>query len=758
MDTGIHRTEGTVTKRYASLAVVALLITYGSLYPFNFAAPPNGVFARLFSELDSMGSRGDILGNIGLFLPWGVIGILVLPPRKALYWTAASSFAIASGLQIAQVWTPTRTPALYDVIWNMVGCAIGVAFGHYMRGRRQLLSAKPAGAAFLLAAWMLVEWLPLVPSLDLQLIKDHLKALLALDSLDFGQLSMRLALTLLFGELLVRTCKPIQSLFLLPVVVLAIVSGKLIIVDASLTASAVLGHLCGVIAWYGIFRLDSDRRSALVVVALIGAYSIQALSPFALKIEPSSFGFLPFDGMLQGSMLDNARSLATSLLLFGSVLLLLRDSGSKTSVTSVGLALWVFLLEALQMFIASRSASITEPLLVLIAGFLVTSMDSASRTEPVMPHSEPEVRPEQPHGQPVRAISGQRYAAGVAVVVVLIVVALKILLSMPAVPYNVKELFRGDGNILALALFALALLWIGLGSVWLGRSLLRSAYPALLFPPMTVLVGLISLALLWSGVTSESVSDIAGASNRFWFVTNRNVWGDFWRDLFLYLDAPGAIGFLETCVRYWALYTPLSVCLGLLVYAFGQKTDNRHGWLTWSALAGSVCLLLWLCKAIAFDWSSTDNLNELIARDGEWGWGGGGYLYGLLFLICLNAMLLANISGSGLRRIATPLLFSVAAIPLGWWLLNHGLEQNVEKYDRVFSGVQFLLGPDRSHALSQNVLFLRWSLVQILGTLVIGTGLRVGLQVGPQFGPRLGRPWLGHPNAADAVTRQVARG
>jgi hypothetical protein len=356
----------------------------------------------------------------------------------------------------------------------------------------------------------------------------------------------------------------------------------------------------------------------------------------------------------------------------------------------------------------------------------------------------------------VRAISGRRYAAGAAVVVVLIVVALKILLSMPAVPYNVKELFRGDGNILALALFALALLWIGLGSVWLGRSLLRSVYPALLFPPMTVLVGLISLALLWSGVTSESISDIAGASNRFWFVTNRNVWGDFWRDLFLYLDAPGVIGFLETCVRYWALYTPLSVCLGLLVYAFGQKADNRHGWLSWSALAGSVCLLLWLCKAIAFDWSSTDNLNELIARDGEWGWGGGGYLYGLLFLICLNAMLLANISGTGLRRLGAPLLFSVAAIPIGWWLLNHGLEQNVEKYDRVFSGVQFLLGPDRSHALSQNVLFLRWSLVQILGTLVIGSGLRVGLRVRLQNGLKNGRPWLWYPNAADAATHQVA--
>ena len=55
-------------------------------------------------------------------------------------------------------------------------------------------------------------------------------------------------------------------------------------------------------------------------------------------------------------------------------------------------------------------------------------------------------------------------------------------------------------------------------------------------------------------------------------------------------------------------------------------------------------LVLWLCKAIAFDWSSTDNLNELIAREGELGLGGGGYLYALLAVLAINAVLLARVS------------------------------------------------------------------------------------------------------------------
>jgi hypothetical protein len=142
----------------------------------------------------------------------------------------------------------------------------------------------------------------------------------------------------------------------------------------------------------------------------------------------------------------------------------------------------------------------------------------------------------------------------------------------------------------------------------------------------------------------------------------------------------------------------------------------------------SAVLWLWLCKAVAFDWSSTDNLNELIAADGHWGWGGGGYLYALLAVICANAVLVA-------RMRLTFLWMAVAAgvtlgmIPVGWWLLNQGLEQQVHKYDLIFSGVQFLLGPDRKNVLGPEVLFLRWGVVQLAGVLVIAVGARIAQPV-----------------------------
>jgi hypothetical protein len=233
----------------------------------------------------------------------------------------------------------------------------------------------------------------------------------------------------------------------------------------------------------------------------------------------------------------------------------------------------------------------------------------------------------------------------------------------------------------------------------------------------------ISLLLLYASVTEESIADIAGSNNLHWFVTNKDIWGEAARKLFLFLP-PQFVSFFERPVRYGALYGPLVTFLALLFVAVETRRRPNFGVQDIALLFCSSILWLWLCKGIAFDWSSTDNLNELIGRDGPWGWGGGGYLYALLGVICANAVLLArtplrwgwSIAGAGT---------TLAMVPLGWWLLNLGLEQEVEKYGQVFSGVQFLLGPDRKHLMSADVLFLRWSSVQVAVVTVIAMGARL---------------------------------
>jgi len=719
---------------YKYLVVLAVLISYGSLYPFDFSVAPPGALGRLFSEADFGGSRGDVFGNIGLFVPWGVAGMFTIAPRfgmaRALALTFAIGFVIAFSLQVAQIWIPSRTSALNDVFWNMVGCSVGALVGHRLLTHHHKLSDVlnlQRTSSYVLAAWIVVEWLPLIPSLDFQLVKDNVKDLLAFESISFSLVFERAAITLLIGELLNRIFKPSDSLILLPLLVAAVILGKLFLIDVQLSTSMILGFALGVLGWWVLLKFSSDHRTATIVVALLLAYSMRALEPFNLKEVPSYFGWLPFEGLLEGSMLVNIRTLGSNLLLFVGVLFLLRSAGSNIRAASVVIALWVMSIELVQLFITGRSGSITEPMLVLICGKLINELDFSSKVltfENRPTHSIEERTALK--GEKTSEFAWHRAAIQTAISVLVVVAGLKVLLELPEIPYNVKELFRADGSVLALAAFALSLLWIGTGSVWLGQRLMQSRSPGTRLFPLTIVVSLISLALLWLGVTSESVSDIVGASNRFWFVTNKNVWGDFWREVFLYFDAPDAIGFLETCVRYWALYTPLIIFLALIVYFWNPGKRQQPTKFTTSGLVLVAFLILWLCKAIAFDWSSTDNLNELIAQEGKWGWGGGGYLYGLMLLLCMNAVLLGELSIANTRSLIAAVFLSLLAIPLGWWLINQGLEQHIVKYDAVFPGVQFLIGPDRNNLLSQSELLIRWSLVQIAGVLILAWGVRIG--------------------------------
>jgi len=710
------------------LAVLALLIVYGSTYPFDFAKAEPDALRRLFSDWRPTSTRGDMLGNMALFVPWGLAGILSsashVGTQRAVLVTAVSGLVLALGSQIAQVWLPSRNAALADVLWNMLGIVVGLVVG--WRVRKRLAAGNPSARAAsvvtvcLLGAWLLAYWLPLVPSLDLQLLKDNFRLVLSDRGLSIEAFMPGLAMALMSGYLLSRLMGVRASLLWLPAWLALAAFGQLFIVAARVGMSAPLGFIAGTLLWWASAWVGEQRRIVVTAVVLIAAYSLQALSPFEFRDVPGTFGWLPLAAMLEGSMLSNVHTLVDSLLIFASFLYLVEAVGGRPAVASAGLAVWALGIEIIQMYVETRTADITLPLLVILMGQAFRMLRPVSfTTEPLADAS----RPEDIAAQPVRSVLQPLLAALTAVA--LIATGLHVMLRLPSIPYNVRELFLGDGHPLALVVFSLAMLWAGAGAYCLAEVVTATRRPAWMLPPTALAVSLISLLLLSASVTSESIEDISGSSNLYWFVTNKDTWGVAWRSIFLRLDAPELISFLERCVRYAALYAPLPIVLGLMIAVQrGSSYESARPSRLFGVLISAV-LTLWLCKAIAFDWSSTDNLNELIARDGSWGWGGGGYLYMLLMLICLNSLVLAASMG-GLLGGA---LFTVFAMPLGWWLLNQGLEPAVEKYDIVFSGAQFLLGPDRSHALPVRDLFVRWVVVQAGVTLIIATGTWLGLAI-----------------------------
>lgn len=714
------------------LLVIALLIIYGSLYPGSFSQPEPGVLENFFSDWRWMTSLSDMLGNVALFIPFGLASGLVTGAGRDVTVRMLGLFVLglllAFILQLAQVWLPTRSAALADVVWNMAGMLLGAVAALLMRKylRASVLpsfDSKLIVPSAILVLWLLTELLPLVPTLDLQKFKDAIKPLLLQPDFSLSGLIAHAAGIVVAGAAVsVLSKKPLIWLTILMLVVLA---GKVAIIRLVLDATVISGLLTGYLIYIFLLRQNARKLFDVSFWVLLLAWTIERVTPFIVASD-GAMNLIPFATMLEGSMQTNVTGLSQSLFIYTALLWLGQEMGGNLRGIAAGTIAWSILLELTQMILLGRTADITEPLLVLLVAWAL------SETQSYLQRTQSQSAPEK-HKPSVAAASfvtrdrGDMSNLRASWVISLSLIIgmtglLWLMLRLPGVPYNLRELFLGDGHFLIIFIFVLALLWIGAGAAWVSNKIVSSNIPYLTLPAWTLAASLMSLALLSMSVTQESIADIAGSNNLYWYVINRDIWGESWRRIFEWIG-PNVVMMLERPVRYAALYTPLIVFLTLIVTFFNFYEHNRLSIRHVFPLIIGALPWLWLAKAIAFDWSSTDNLNELIAHDGPMGWGGGGYLYGLLAVVCFNAVILAN-APNHVKQLAFAVLFSIAMLPIGWWLLSQGLESEVEKYGHIFSGAQFLLGPDRQHLLSEVELFLRWCLVQTGFIMMTSIGIR----------------------------------
>jgi hypothetical protein len=292
-----------------------------------------------------------------------------------------------------------------------------------------------------------------------------------------------------------------------------------------------------------------------------------------------------------------------------------------------------------------------------------------------------------------------------------IVVAVRLVLRVPGVPYNVRELFLDHASLSALVFFALAMVWIGAGAMLLAHILRGSRRVYLVMPVAIVVISLVSKMLLSRSVTYESIDDIIGSNNLFGLVTRGNVWGPFWSHACDTLG-PATVDFVERRARYTGLYSiPLLGLALTLIVAARSSSATRLNALDRFLLLVCAAGWFWLARTVVVTWAATDNLTELIARQPAFGVPGEWYLFALPVLIGISVSLLLRAAAKP-RWLPVAIAAVIATIPIGWTLLNLGLEGHVEKYGAVFSGTQFLLGPDRVHVLPARTLFARWAALQ----------------------------------------------
>ena len=378
---------------WIAFVVVAAL---GSTYPFNFQAPElDAATVRAFLlSCCVMPGRGDLVRNVILFLPIGFTSMfatrLASPPGRRFLYVCSLGAIFALALQLLQICLPSRDENLQDVIWNSVGTAAGAALAslaeRYSFGAkpgRQVVSLVPIT---LVGAWVAYRLIPFVPSLDFQQIKDSLKPLLSLQ-LEFVGIFHDFAAWIVVAYLLGHAQRASRLGNYLPLLVIAVFCLEVLIVANSITLSNVVGAFLAVLLWFSVLRFLQRPEGALVIL-LLGALTLSGLHPFVTRPSPAAFSWLPFRGLLRGSMYINAQSAIEKVFLYGSLVYLLWQTRiGRVSGIVIGVSI-VTAIEFAQTRFVGHSPEITDPLLVLSAALALIALEKHELTSDVQGRTE----------------------------------------------------------------------------------------------------------------------------------------------------------------------------------------------------------------------------------------------------------------------------------------------------------------------------------------------------------------------------------
>ena len=413
------------------------------------------------------------------------------------------------------------------------------------------------------------------------------------------------------------------------------------------------------------------------------------------------------------------------------------------ALASLGAALAI---EFGQAFVPGRIPSNTDAFIELLgamAGYWAMGLVLAhrARVAPAMGGPADGPKPAAPRRV---AMGVARPIARVALLVLGLVVlagGMRLVVSLPGVPYNLRELFVADGAVPPTVWFALWLLWIGASAAAIAYVVARIEFAFVTVPLLVVASAVASYGLLVASVTPESIADIIGVPIISRLPASSAFWEGVRQSLIARVPSAEAIDRAEDLLRYIALYSPLVILLVILNASVERLAIHRRAETTrFFLIYGLIYLVLmapwlYLAKLVIIDFAATDNLTELIApsRLAIAGWV---FLFLLIGLVALNATLLARASLAGPRRFLIALAATPVAAAFGWLLLRAGLVSALVKYGATFSGVDFLLGPGREALLPTATLFLRWEAVYVAGIAVLAYGQRLVLPIGTDYTER----------------------
>lgn len=243
--------------------------------------------------------------------------------------------------------------------------------------------SETAVAFALIGLWLAAESLQTLPSPGTQSIKGNLQTLLPAllhPTVIPQQLAFHAAGTTLLGWALAAMVGAAGSILWLLVLAGAVAAPKTFLMMPGLDGSMLYGLILGWAVWCLLAMWREPRRSTALMLLLLTAYVLGALTPFGIRDVPEPLNLVPFAGFLREPMLAHAQALAANLCLYTGILALVRINGGASVPASIGLAILVLIFELIQTYLVGHRGDITEPLLILVIGQILRLVRRPLRT------------------------------------------------------------------------------------------------------------------------------------------------------------------------------------------------------------------------------------------------------------------------------------------------------------------------------------------------------------------------------------------
>jgi VanZ family protein len=367
------------SKRFAvAAAIAAAIIIYGSLYPFVFRPPAEGMepaLQALWASRAAAPSRTAAIANILLYMPLGFCAVLALgrgarnAPRVVLVTGIGALLSVS--MELAQFFDQDRVTDAPDVYANTIGTLLGAVGGRLMGpGFRWPLLAEIAAArvpTLLLAAWVGYRLFPYVPAIDLHKYWVALKPVILHPTLSAYDLFRYTAIWLAIVALLEAIVGSARIWLHFPLFVLAVLIGKIMIVDAVLTPAEIAGAGSALVCC-GLLGFNRSVRITLIAFAFCGAVVAERLEPFRFAANAAPFGWTPFWGFMSGDLAIGTMAFLQKFFLYGGAIWLLARAGLRLGPATLLIAAILFATSQAERFLPGRSAEITDAVMALIIG------------------------------------------------------------------------------------------------------------------------------------------------------------------------------------------------------------------------------------------------------------------------------------------------------------------------------------------------------------------------------------------------------